>query len=231
MQGLVHPEFWRFWRSRSEENSKVWFFSSRKICRLSFSKQIYSFFSDDLHLPTDHEVPLEIHLSLRSRPCTMESLFWANSQSLLASFYQFQISNYSASDQSACSQGAADRDARHCAVLHRLGLRQLSGAVVLSSFCLVVVCSFCTVIICSPHHLLCSDLAGGCLRSLWEFNVCLQEKVIHCHFFFSSYFFWKMSDIFTFPDTLFWGSTSCCFRESYFWDFRKKFPKIRNVLL
>ena len=33
------------------------------------------FFSDDLHLPTDDEVPLNIHLGLRSKPCAMESLF------------------------------------------------------------------------------------------------------------------------------------------------------------
>ena len=30
----------------------------------------------------------------------------------------------------------------------------------------------------------CSDLAGGCLCSLWELNVCLQEKVKHCLFSF-----------------------------------------------
>ena len=59
------------------------------------------------------------------------------------------ISTWSAQDQSACSQGSADRDALHCAVLHRLGHRKLSGAVVLSSFCMVVICSSCMVVICT----------------------------------------------------------------------------------
>ena len=99
------------------------------------------------------------------------------------------ISIWSAQDQSAWFQGSSDRDARNRAVLDCLGLRQLSGAVVLSSFCMVVICSSCMVVICTFSMLWsCRWMPTFSLRAQ-----CLSPREGETLSFFF-HFFWKLSD-------------------------------------